>query len=719
MGLFDNFPYTNFHELNLDWLLRMIKELNNTVENFVALNTIKYADPIQWNITTQYEANTVVVDPQSGTAYISTKAVPTGVAITNTDYWTVIFTLDVISANKNLTLRDDGSNVLATFASAAGDWLLWNGTLYKVSQAISVNEAYVVGYNLDRYTVELFIKDYVSALNTIIGDLDDLTTTDKDSIVEAINELVANIGGLSDLNTTDKDSIVDAINELVVNIGNLSDLNTTNKDSIVDAINEIVSSMSGVVYIANEHGILPSNADNTSAFQDLIDLASTNNGCIVFKGGKYNFSGSVEVYKNIRIIGLGEVIFDYSNASTADPLITILNDRLQTDFDIHYEQANAFVIFENITFCGCLPASFPTIPTEFNGTLIEFQVPYVTIRNCNFKSFEYVFTYASHSYCINIESCSIHYNKFVYYFDGLSISDAGENMLFTNCIIGNNIVVFHNIMSTLFVSHCSIDYNKVIAESQHGSSGFNLTAFDRFDSCYFEDANNSDFSEFRFKDYYTNRTFRTFINCSFFSMYQPVYKLGNVRTRVNMSNCNFYNMPSNGNKFFDYADNTYGAVSIKDPMYTGITDVFFEWGAPHNIIKPTYIDLVNNVVDGTASVDSDYNLTLTNTTSARCTVSQKNIKIPEGSEFCLLRLVNSGGSYPNTTGAAAIIRGYDQNGNQISSSTINGNFGSDGGTAIGSLSLSKSMDYIQIDITPSVATNGASIIYSDVYAYFA
>lgn len=33
MGLFEHFPYTNFHELNLDWLLRKTKELNDEVEN--------------------------------------------------------------------------------------------------------------------------------------------------------------------------------------------------------------------------------------------------------------------------------------------------------------------------------------------------------------------------------------------------------------------------------------------------------------------------------------------------------------------------------------------------------------------------------------------------------------------------------------------------------------------------------------------------------------
>ena len=54
-------PYTNFHDLNLDWIIEVLNEFNTKLTNFVSLATIKYADPIQWNITSQYEANTVVV----------------------------------------------------------------------------------------------------------------------------------------------------------------------------------------------------------------------------------------------------------------------------------------------------------------------------------------------------------------------------------------------------------------------------------------------------------------------------------------------------------------------------------------------------------------------------------------------------------------------------------------------------------------------------------
>lgn len=86
-------PFTNTHELNLDWILEAIKSQETRLRDFVALNTIKYADPFQWDITSQYAQNTLVMDPQTGTAYLSTRPVPAGVQLTNTEYWTPVFTL--------------------------------------------------------------------------------------------------------------------------------------------------------------------------------------------------------------------------------------------------------------------------------------------------------------------------------------------------------------------------------------------------------------------------------------------------------------------------------------------------------------------------------------------------------------------------------------------------------------------------------------------------
>lgn len=86
-------PYTNYHDLNLDWIIDTLNNTDRRLANFVSLNTIKYANPIKWDITSQYAQNTLVLDPQNGTAYLSVQPVPQGVQITNTDYWTPVFTL--------------------------------------------------------------------------------------------------------------------------------------------------------------------------------------------------------------------------------------------------------------------------------------------------------------------------------------------------------------------------------------------------------------------------------------------------------------------------------------------------------------------------------------------------------------------------------------------------------------------------------------------------
>lgn len=45
MGIFEHFPYTNFHELNLDWLLKAVKELDKKIESIQLAS-----DPVFINI---------------------------------------------------------------------------------------------------------------------------------------------------------------------------------------------------------------------------------------------------------------------------------------------------------------------------------------------------------------------------------------------------------------------------------------------------------------------------------------------------------------------------------------------------------------------------------------------------------------------------------------------------------------------------------------------
>ena len=196
MGLFDQFPYTNFHELNLMWILEALKEIQTTTEQFVAINSLKYANPIQWNITSQYEKNTIVIDPQTGTAYISVQPVPTGVTLTNEDYWTVVFNLGsfVTRAAKNFTSRwEEDTTLTATFNTTAGQWLVWGDTLYRAAVNITAGDTYTVDSNIIRITIEEIKDDIYSYFNGKIGNLTALTTINKDNIVAAINEIVTTI----------------------------------------------------------------------------------------------------------------------------------------------------------------------------------------------------------------------------------------------------------------------------------------------------------------------------------------------------------------------------------------------------------------------------------------------------------------------------------------------------------------------------------------------
>ena len=89
------------------------------------------------------------------------------------------------------------------------------------------------------------LNEKASSESTDIGDLTDLTTTDKTNLVSAINEVdgsadtadgkaenaLTYIGTLGSLNTTDKTDLVSAVNEV---LGNLS---TTSGNATTDTTN--------------------------------------------------------------------------------------------------------------------------------------------------------------------------------------------------------------------------------------------------------------------------------------------------------------------------------------------------------------------------------------------------------------------------------------------------------------------------------------------------
>ena len=159
-------PYTNFHDLNLDWIIEVLNEFNTKLTDFISLATIKYADPIQWDITRQYEANTVVVD-SNGNAYMSVRPVPSGVSLDRTEFWTKIGNFDELWANvkKAITPIDEGHSPTATADRAVNDLVWVNGSLVRVTKAMTAGDAYVPGSNCVSSSTNEVLHYLITAFN--------------------------------------------------------------------------------------------------------------------------------------------------------------------------------------------------------------------------------------------------------------------------------------------------------------------------------------------------------------------------------------------------------------------------------------------------------------------------------------------------------------------------------------------------------------------------
>lgn len=150
-----------YYQYNLEWLIRKILEFEESIQTIIDLQTIHYADPIQWDITTQYAPNTVVVDAKTGIAYMSKKAVPAGILLSNEDFWVVIFNYQKIY-DKIMTgvAFNDMDNPTATKDLQVNDLVWFQGDLYRATRAITEGSKYIVGTNITPTSIESLLVNY-------------------------------------------------------------------------------------------------------------------------------------------------------------------------------------------------------------------------------------------------------------------------------------------------------------------------------------------------------------------------------------------------------------------------------------------------------------------------------------------------------------------------------------------------------------------------------
>lgn len=222
----------HMYQYDVGWLIDKLLSFETELNTAIDLKTIHYADPIQWDITTQYSPNTVVVDPKTGTAYMSKVPVPAGILLTNADYWVVIFNYQrIYDKIMSGVAFNDKDNLDASKDIQINDLIWYGGNLYRATRAIPQGSKYIPGTNLTPTTIADCLSTYygrdrsAQVLNDTLNVLGDYTINAGD-----INRTATHI---TDHATADY--LVDADGNYTADIeGKYSATITGNREVVVD-----------------------------------------------------------------------------------------------------------------------------------------------------------------------------------------------------------------------------------------------------------------------------------------------------------------------------------------------------------------------------------------------------------------------------------------------------------------------------------------------------
>lgn len=374
MGLFENFPYANFHELNLDWILHKLKELETVITNFVAINSVKYANPIIWNITSQYETNTVVLD-SSGNAYLSVQPVPAGVSLDREEYWTKIGNFSALwdSVRSAITPYDEQHSTTASVDHKAGDWVWLENDLLLITKNINAGDKYVEGSNCKKTNVhDLFAmlsETITNEVNTLSVELQDEISNRENADKTLDEKIVAEAQARAEADAAEAKARAeaDAALEEKIGSGTIHVINVRDFGAVGDAVH-----------------------DDTAAFQAAIENFQTNKTPIYVPNGEYRITASLhlDTTKARRLQMFGENIYATVIRSEAN---TLFDFQMPDDTTSQESYIRNMTLFNVNTEGVCMNfkraqkwALEDIIFRHFTNSIIADHAWTFTVRNCMF-----------------------------------------------------------------------------------------------------------------------------------------------------------------------------------------------------------------------------------------------------------------------------------------------------------------------------------------------
>lgn len=385
MGIFAKYPYTDFSNLNLDWILSRIRFIEGKLDEYLENSVITFADPITWDITEQYTALTCVVD-SDGTAYLSKQPVPAGVDISNTNYWMPIFNYDdnMNKLRESITTRATATGTTPK-ALQAGDLIWYEGELYTVNTDLPAGSLIIPGTNADKITFEAWVnlyKNYVDGeLITINGNISDINADivtingELSAIESTVNRTFDTVAAMKAYDLQDGDRVY-VFGYYAVNDGGAAYYKIYDTPPIVPYItldNGLYAKIQAVDFISPKmfgaygNGI----SDDYLPVSTAISYAKDNNITLRFTGvekGYYissgvqidvpmniimdspiwyhdtgaalTITGTYEVFGNIKIVNgyNGNELFDAPNGSTGLLIYNSDNCMLNIDIIAGYDQ---------------------------------------------------------------------------------------------------------------------------------------------------------------------------------------------------------------------------------------------------------------------------------------------------------------------------------------------------------------------------------------------
>ena len=228
-------------------------------------------------------------------------------------------------------------------------WLVdWNSAMTAIDAAIKGVDTDVQAAVVDISGLTSTVASHTSSISTITGQItvinNNLNTATGN--INTINSLIGN-----GTPTTTDQTLIGAINELHANQGDLSQLQTTDKSSLVAAINEILGGGQGIIsasivsYNNTASGLSASNVQNAiDEVVTMLPASSSEKKSNILTAG----STSVQITFTEQVIGATTLIDVYTSIYGVNPLtVSTTANAVVLTFDAQASDMNVVVVVNN------------------------------------------------------------------------------------------------------------------------------------------------------------------------------------------------------------------------------------------------------------------------------------------------------------------------------------------------------------------------------------